>query len=97
MIVVLRYFLNRLPHQIKPRKNTPPATASPTVTCHGSKPPASIWQAYQWSGVRQSLNLGFGVRTSAYRLWLAYNPRAALSAIQVGASSQTCDWRTSLR
>src|SRR5512141_1897457 len=97
MIVVLRYFLKRLPHQIRPRVKTAPATIRPPVTWSESKPPASIWHAYQWSGVRQSLNLGLGVRTSAYRLWLAYRPNAALTAIQVGASSHTCDVRTRLR
>src|SRR5687768_12037967 len=96
MMVVLRYFLNRLPHQIRPTTNIAPAMTSPSVTCHGSKPPASIWHEYHASGVRQSLKRGLGVRTSAYRLWLAYRPSAALSAIQVGASSHTCDWRTSL-
>ena len=81
MIVVRRMDANRRPHQKMPAKNRIPPIARPTLTSAGLMPPISSW----------SVNCGSGSLTSWNSVALVNSPRVALMAIQVGASSQTCE------
>ena len=81
MIVVRRMDANRPPQYHRPMKKTMPPSTKAAVTCQASSPPTSAWSEAPASGVRMSWKSVCEV----------YRPRAALSAIQVGASSQTRD------
>ena len=86
MIVVRRIVLNRLPQYSSPAPKMTAMTIAPIVIWLAEKPAISAW-----SGKRGSPFASW--KTD----WLSQTPMAALTAIQVGASSHTCDVRTSSR
>ena len=86
MIVVRRSVLNRLPQYSRPAPKTTAMMIAPIVIWLAVNPPMRTW-----SGNRGSPFASW--KTD----WLSHTPMAALIAIQVGASSQTCDVRMSSR
>ena len=84
MIVVRRKRLKRFPQYSSPAPKMIPTTSAPRLICHGSNPPCS-----SWSGCS-------GFAAVSWKIdWLSHRPIDALTAIQVGASNQTCELRSS--
>ena len=84
MIVVRRIDLNRLPQYSRPAPKTTAMTMAAIVIWLASKPAIR-----RWSG-----NFGFAFENWKSD-WLNHRPMLALTAIQVGARSRTCDDRMS--
>src|SRR5919109_2948921 len=84
MIVVRRVFLKRLPQYSSPAPKMIPMTTAAVEICQPSNPLIRTWSGNS------------GLAWANWKIdWLNQRPIEALTAIHVGASSQTCALRVS--